>query len=99
MDLLGMDVASRDGHDGEPARSKRSVVAYNRLMNEDRAPLSKALVGTWMLLSREDRTREGRLHPDPGLGDDPIAILTYDGAGNFAAQFMKRDRLVSAPAA
>jgi hypothetical protein len=68
-------------------------------MNEERAPLSKALVGTWMLLSREDRTREGRVHPDPGLGSDPIAVLIYDGAGNFAAQFMKRDRSASAPAA
>ena len=67
-------------------------------MNEDRVALSKALVGTWMLVAREDRTREGRLHPDPGLGSDPVAILIYDGAGNFAAQFMKRDRSAAAPA-
>ena len=26
------------------------------------------------------------------LGDDPIALLIYDDAGNFAAQFMRRDR-------
>jgi hypothetical protein len=56
------------------------------------APLSKSLVGTWLLTSREDRTREGGIHPDPGLGSDPVAILVYDASGNFAAQFMKRDR-------
>jgi len=26
------------------------------------------------------------------LGDDPIALLIYDDVGNFAAQFMRRDR-------
>jgi lipocalin-like protein len=56
------------------------------------APLSKSLVGTWLLTLREDRTREGKAHPDPGLGSDPVAILVYDASGNFAAQFMKRDR-------
>jgi hypothetical protein len=50
------------------------------------------LVGTWMLTSREDRARDGKVHPDPGLGSDPIAILVYDATGNFAAQFMKRNR-------
>jgi len=67
-----------------------------KYLSVDRPPLSKSLVGTWMLTSREDLTREGRVHPDPGLGSDPIAMLVYDAAGNFAAQFMKRDR--SAPA-
>jgi hypothetical protein len=36
---------------------------------------------------------------DPGLGSDPLALLVYDAAGNFAAQFMKRDRSESTPAA
>jgi hypothetical protein len=63
------------------------------------APLSKSLVGTWMLLSREDRTRDGALHPDASLGSDPIAMLVYDSAGHFAAQFMKRNRSGAAPAA
>jgi hypothetical protein len=62
-------------------------------------PLSKSLVGTWMLTSREDRTRDAAVHPDPGLGSDPVAVLIYDAAGNFAAQFMKRDRSRLEPAA
>ena len=55
-------------------------------------PLSIRLIGTWELLSREDYTSSGERISDPGLGSDPIALLVYDGAGHFAAQFMKRDR-------
>jgi hypothetical protein len=56
------------------------------------APLSKTLIGTWRLVSREDRTASGERRIDPGLGADPIALLVYDRGGNFAAQFMRRDR-------
>lgn len=56
------------------------------------AKLSSELIGTWKLLSREDRTRGGELRVDPALGADPVAILTYDRGGYFAAQFMKRER-------
>lgn len=55
-------------------------------------PLSADLPGTWILRSRIDVTRDGRRHPDPLLGDDPVALLVYDRTGHFAAQFMKRDR-------
>jgi Lipocalin-like domain len=55
-------------------------------------PLSKLLVGTWLLLSRIDRTRKGERRIEPMLGEDPIAFLYYDSSGNFAAQFMKRNR-------
>jgi hypothetical protein len=61
-------------------------------------PLSQTLIGTWRLVSREDRTVSGERRIDSGLGADPIALLVYDRGGNFAAQFMKRDRR-SAPAA
>lgn len=54
--------------------------------------LASRLVGTWRLLSREDRTAAGERRIDPGLGADPIALLAYDANGNFTAQFMKRDR-------
>lgn len=43
-------------------------------------------------MSREDHTAAGQRRVDPGLGADPIALLAYDAAGNFTAQFMKRDR-------
>ena len=54
--------------------------------------LSSDLPGTWLLESRIDMTREGKRHPDPLLGEDPVALLIYDHTGHFAAQFMKRDR-------
>lgn len=55
-------------------------------------PLSQSLPGTWRLVSRVDLTHAGKPLADPALGSDPIALLFYDRAGNFAAQFMKRDR-------
>jgi hypothetical protein len=54
--------------------------------------LSTELLGSWRLWSREDRGADGQRRVDPSLGADPIALLIYDSAGNFAAQFMKRDR-------
>ena len=55
----------------------------------------QSLVGTWKLLSREDMTSDGRRRTDPILGADPLAYLTYDAAGHFAVQFMRRDRAAS----
>jgi hypothetical protein len=57
-----------------------------------RRALSTALIGTWELLSREDRTRAGERRIEPSLGTNPVAILFFDKQGHFAAQFMKRDR-------
>jgi hypothetical protein len=54
--------------------------------------LASRLVGTWQLLTREDRTLAGETRLDPGLGADPIALLFFDASGHFAAQFMKRER-------
>ena len=60
-------------------------------------PLSQALVGSWRLLSREDRTASGERRVDPALGEDPHALLVYDRGGNFAAQFMRRVRTPEEP--
>ncbi len=54
--------------------------------------LGRALVGTWELFLREDRTESGELLVDPALGPDPKGLLVYDAGGYFSAQFMKRDR-------
>lgn len=59
--------------------------------------LSATLPGTWRLLSRTDVTADGRTIPEPALGEDPYALLYYDRGGNFAAQFMRRDRSVAVP--
>lgn len=59
--------------------------------------LAGRLAGTWRLQSRIDRDARGECVDEPTLGSDPVALVVFDRAGNFAAQFMKRDR--SAPAA
>jgi len=53
--------------------------------------LENKIQGTWWLLSREDRTKDGQKRIDPILGSDPVAILVYAN-NHFAAQFMKRNR-------
>ena len=59
--------------------------------------LSDTLPGTWQLQSRIDVTASGERRPEPSLGEDPLALLIYDRSGNFAAQFMRRDRSVAVP--
>jgi hypothetical protein len=59
--------------------------------------LSAVLPGTWRLLSRQDRTASGERRVEPSLGEDPEALLFYDRARHFAAQFMRRDRVAPIP--
>ena len=66
-------------------------------MTPSKQPLSATLPGTWQLLSRVDVTAAGERRPEPSLGEDPHALLIYDRSGNFAAQFMRRDRSVDMP--
>ena len=61
--------------------------------------LSARLAGTWQLRSRIDMTTSGERCPEPTLGEDPFALVFFDRAGHFAAQFMKRDRATTVPAA
>lgn len=62
-------------------------------------PLSDALPGSWRLVSRIDVDAAGVRRPEPMLGEHPLALLFYDRGGNFAAQFMRRDRSAPAPEA
>ncbi len=61
--------------------------------------LAHDLLGTWRLISRIDRDASGAAVDEPSLGSDPLALLFFDATGNFAAQFMRRDRsaAVAAP--
>lgn len=58
--------------------------------------LAMRLQGSWELVSRIDRARDGAVREEPSLGSDPIAFLVFDRTGHFAAQFMKRDRSTAA---
>jgi hypothetical protein len=59
--------------------------------------LAEDLLGTWRLRSRVDHLTDGEVRPEPSLGPDPLGLLIYDRAGNFAAQFMRRDRSAVEP--
>jgi hypothetical protein len=50
------------------------------------------LVGSWVLVSREDRAADGRPVAEPTLGSDPLGFLVYDGHGNMTVQLMRRAR-------
>ena len=67
------------------------------LSTMEMAPLSATLSGSWQLQSRLDVTASGERRLEPSLGEDPIALLIYDRAGHFAAQFMRRDRSTEIP--
>ena len=50
--------------------------------------LNEALVGSWELVSYEDRDHDGKVvHP---YGDAPAGRLIYDTAGRMAVQMMKQ---------
>lgn len=53
--------------------------------------LEDTIQGTWWLLSRTDKNKNGIVKIDPILGSNPLAILVYAN-NRFAAQFMKRNR-------
>jgi hypothetical protein len=55
------------------------------------ANLATAILGVWKLKLREDVDGGGQIHLDPFLGTNPLGIICF-AAGQFAAQFMKRDR-------
>jgi len=55
-------------------------------------PANSDFAGTWRLLSRIDKTKDGKIIPEASLGSDPIAILFYDPKGNMSVQIMRRTR-------
>ena len=60
--------------------------------NNQPIPAASDFAGTWRLLSRIDKTRDGEIIPEASLGSDPVAILFYDPKGNMSVQIMKRTR-------
>jgi hypothetical protein len=86
--LLALSVAACGG---QPAAAVRN--------GSVRHAAPAAFVGTWTVVSRVDRTADGRESVDPSLGRDPVALLVYDAAGHVSAQLMRRTGRSSAGAA
>ena len=72
------------------------AVALQVVGSQPSAPVAQTprewLVGSWVLVSREDRAADGRVVPEPNLGPDTLGVIVYDRAGNVAAQLMRRSR-------
>jgi hypothetical protein len=66
----------------------KSPMARQTLRVTDDRPLSQALIGTWEKVGGTIRTSSG----EDASRSTSIALVVYDGHGNFTAQFMDRDR-------
>jgi len=55
-------------------------------------PSSSKLVGTWKLVSIEERDAEGRLVTPLDYGPEPIGMLMYDAMGHMSVHAMRRGR-------
>ena len=56
------------------------------------SPAAAKLVGTWRLLSIEERGPEGKLVPPLDYGPDPVGMIIYDEFGNMSVHAMRRGR-------
>lgn len=54
--------------------------------------MSSKLVGTWKLVSIEERDAKGKLVTPLDYGLEPVGILMYDSTGHMSAQAMRRGR-------
>ena len=70
----------------------RFVVALILALTLQASLLADSIVGTWSLVSREDRTQDRKVVPELNLGSDALGSLMYDAQGNMSLQLMKRKR-------
>lgn len=71
----------------------RFVVALILALTLEASLLADSIVGTWSLVSRGDRTPDGKVVPELNLGYDALGSLIYDAQGNMSLQLMKRNRV------
>ena len=57
-----------------------------------KGPGSQKLVGTWKLVSIEERDANGKLATPLDYGPEPIGLLMYDAAGHMSAHAIRRNR-------
>lgn len=55
-------------------------------------PAANQLVGTWKLVSVEERDADGKLVTPLDFGPEPIGIIMYDAAGHMSVHAMRRGR-------
>jgi len=57
-----------------------------------RGPAASELVGTWRLVSIEERNADGQLVTPMDYGPEPVGILMYDATGHMSVHAMRRGR-------
>ncbi|MCX6908044.1 MAG: lipocalin-like domain-containing protein [Verrucomicrobia bacterium] len=70
------------------------IVSVSSAASAGQAPsgAAKKLVGTWKLVSIEERDGSGKLVVPLDFGSEPVGMLTYDATGHMAAQAGRRGR-------
>lgn len=61
-------------------------------LEEKRPDAANPLVGTWKLVSIDERDANGRQVVPLDYGPEPIGLLMYDATGHMSAQAMRRGR-------
>jgi len=56
------------------------------------APTASQLVGTWKLVSIEDTSQDGTVHPSTQFGPHPHGFLMYEADGHMCATIVNGDR-------
>jgi hypothetical protein len=64
----------------------------SRAKNDASARKPSPLVGTWKLVSIDERDTDGKRVTPLDYGPAPIGILMYDASGHMSAQAVRRDR-------
>jgi hypothetical protein len=69
-----------------------ALAVSSAISAETSPPGANQLVGTWKLVSIEERDASGKLVVPLDFGPEPVGILTYDASGHMSAQAMRRGR-------
>lgn len=74
------------------ARCEDKPPGQDALGPKAKAPRSNKLVGTWKLVSIEERRADGQRVTPLDYGPDPVGLLIYDATGHMSAHAMRRGR-------
>ena len=72
-----------------------SILGFSFLFAQNQAGsagIQAKLIGTWKLVSTEEKLRDGRTRPYPDLGPEASGYLIYTSDGHMCAALMKPGR-------
>lgn len=69
-----------------------TLVVFAGTVFAQSAPTVAQLVGTWKLVSIEDTSQDGTVHPSKQFGPHPHGFLLYEADGHMCATIVNGDR-------